>query len=106
AIEVYYRAVDLNPKNVDLRAELGSILHRARMFDEAANAFRAALELKWDAAELHVNLGFLLNQMGDVPGSIREFETAVKLTPDLPEAYYFLGLGRMSTNDFGGRSEE
>ena len=41
-------------------------------------------------------------QTGDLAGSLKSFEAAVKLKPDLAEAHYYIGVGRMLTGDVAG----
>ena len=78
-----------------MRLELGSIFHRARRLDASeARSAKRSTETQADA-EVHVNLGFILSQMGDHAGSQKEFEAAIRLKPDLAEAHYYLGLGLM-----------
>ena len=58
----------------------------------AIELFQAALKLKPDMVEPHVNLGFCYGKQGDIQKQIYPLEEAVKLKPDLPNVRHSLGL--------------
>ncbi len=58
----------------------------------AIELFEAALEIKPDMLESHVNLGFCYGNQGDIHKQIYHLEEAVKLKPDLPNVRHSLGL--------------
>jgi Flp pilus assembly protein TadD len=59
--------------------------------DEAISAYRRALELRSDVAEIHNNLANALNAAGQTDQAIDEFERAIALKPELAEALENLG---------------
>ncbi len=63
--------------------DLGLVRQDLRDYDNAANAYRRALELKPDYAEAALNLGTVLQEKGDLDGAMRAYATAYRLRPDM-----------------------
>jgi tetratricopeptide (TPR) repeat protein len=81
------RAVELAPKDADIRNDLGLALARVGRIPEAIDELREALRLHPNnAAGSHANLGLLLLQSGKAQESIPEFEAALHLNPELKAA--------------------
>jgi tetratricopeptide (TPR) repeat protein len=62
--------------------------------DDLAHADRAsrrALDLSPDLAEAHVARGFVLSLSGRHDDAAREFEDAIRINPNLFDAYYYFG---------------
>ena len=55
--------------------------------------------LKPDSAETHTNVGFILAQLGD-PSSMKSFEEAIKVKPDLAGPVTPAGNGKFLVGDF------
>jgi tetratricopeptide (TPR) repeat protein len=72
----------------------------AGRFDEAADAFSAAVEAKPNSPRTHVNLGTTLARTGDVDGAIAHHEKAVQLEPENRSARFSLGVLFTSTQEF------
>jgi tetratricopeptide (TPR) repeat protein len=52
----------------------------------------SAVEVNPNAARAHNNLGYELEQIpGRLPDAVAEYQTALRIRPDYPEAYYSLG---------------
>jgi tetratricopeptide (TPR) repeat protein len=68
----------------------GLLLERAAKPDEAAAAYRKALELDPGLAAAHANLGALAHGRGDSGEARTAFEAALALDPEQPEARYNL----------------
>jgi tetratricopeptide (TPR) repeat protein len=58
----------------------------------AAEAYRQALRLAPNDAQMHYNLSLALDRSGDGAGEIKELQRAVQLDPQLAEAHNQLGL--------------
>jgi len=58
----------------------------------AAEAYRQALGLEPNDAQMHYNLSLALDRLGDGPGEIQELQRAVRLDPQLAVAHNQLGL--------------
>jgi Flp pilus assembly protein TadD len=81
------RAVELAPKDADIRNDLGLALSRLGRIPEAINEFHEALRLNPnDAAPAHANLGWALLASGKPGESIPEFEAALRLQPEFRAA--------------------
>ncbi len=68
--------------------------------DQAAAAYRRAIEVKPDIAEAHFNLGGVLRALGNMPDAEAAYRRAVELQPAMAQAWSNLGfvvqeLGRL-----------
>jgi tetratricopeptide (TPR) repeat protein len=59
--------------------------------DQAAQAYRKAIDAAPDWVEAHINLGTALYQLGRMEEAREEFETAIKFEPNNPLAEFNLG---------------
>jgi tetratricopeptide (TPR) repeat protein len=80
AIEMYWKAISVNKKNVNAYIALGLAQRRQGLFSDARNTYVAALKLWKDFPEAHLNLAILYDLYLDMP------EEAQKHF----EAYHFL----------------
>jgi tetratricopeptide (TPR) repeat protein/tRNA A-37 threonylcarbamoyl transferase component Bud32 len=67
--------------------------------DEAIGYLRAALAVKRDSPAAHNDLGFALFTKGDVEGSIRSCQQAIRLDPRFPYAHGNLGNALKARGD-------
>ena len=56
-------------------------------FDEAADAFSAAIAIQPDYAQAYVNFGNLLEQRGELPAATERYRNALAFKPDDAEAW-------------------
>jgi tetratricopeptide (TPR) repeat protein len=63
--------------------DLGLARQDLRNYDGAAAAYRKAIELKQDHAEAALNLGTVLQELGDVNGAMRAYALAYHLRPQM-----------------------
>ena len=81
------RAVELAPKDADIRNDLGLALARLGRIPEAIDQFHEAVRLDPNnAAAAHANLGWALLESGKPGESIPEFEAALHLNLDFKTA--------------------
>ena len=81
------RAVELAPKDADIRNNLGLALARLGRNPEAIVEFHEAVRLDPNnAAPAHANLGWALLASGKAQESIPEFEAALQLNPEFKAA--------------------
>jgi predicted TPR repeat methyltransferase len=73
------------------RNNLGVLLKDLGRFEEAASAYRKALELDPHYAPAHHNLGEILQRRGDLEGARRCFTSALQFDPNLTQARLSLG---------------
>ncbi len=53
-----------------------------------------------DTGSLHVLIGRADRDAGDLPGAIAQFQQALSIDPRTPHANYFMGLARLSQNEW------
>jgi tetratricopeptide (TPR) repeat protein len=93
------------PQDDPLLAELSNLLQSAssyevrgaealekRQLPEAVTNLRKATELAPNNPYTRLNLGTALYLQGDAHAALEQFETAVKLKPDLSKAHYVIGV--------------
>lgn len=85
AKKYFEQFIDLDPKNSQLRLELGDALMNASKFDDAIAAYRDAEKmLGSDPAkkmDVIARIGQTLKEKGDPDGAIAEYRRAIKLAP-------------------------
>lgn len=87
AVQAYQKAVELDPKNVDVRVDLGTCLRYSGRSDLAVAEYRKAIETNPNHINAHKNLGVVLAyDLRDYPQAVKEFEKALSLAPNAPDA--------------------
>ena len=103
AEEHYRRAAEDAPNYARGRHDYGIfVLQRRRRISEARRHLRAAVDLAPDSAQIHVGLGFVHGESGDMTAAMREFNRALELDPSHVEAHFYLA----NALDEVGRLEE
>jgi Flp pilus assembly protein TadD len=77
--------VQVTPRSAKLQAGAGIVLQARGDLAEAESAYRTALEIYPDYAQIRYNLGVLLRDTGDEPGAIEQLTRAVELSPGNPQ---------------------
>lgn len=102
AIAEYEAALELDPENVSVLANLGVVHYRLTQLDLAIEHYQRALALAPNDADIHSNLGaaymqiYLKRRDGEyLAKSLEEYQSAVELDPNLAQAYYGLGVAYM-----------
>jgi len=91
AIEKGQRALELDPISPEVSTLLGHILYLARQYDQAVEQLHKALDLDADYWFAHLVLGLTLQQQGNMPGAIAQFQRARLEEPVSPETMGALG---------------
>lgn len=86
ARERYYGAIELDPDFVEARASLGCVLAETGQQDLAVAAFRGALSLHEDYADVHYNLARTLEDAGHDLEARHHWTRFLELAPDSPWA--------------------
>ena len=68
--------------------------------ERAALVFRQMVEMAGDTGSLHVLFGRAYRDAELMPDAIGEFQRAIALDPRTPHAHYFLGLARLTLNEW------
>jgi len=104
----YQRAIELAPNHVAARYNLGNVLLDAGAKTQAIEHFRAVVSHSPAHAEARYGLAACLN---DPDAAIAEYEAALEVRPDFPEALVGLACARLRACDWrdieelGGRVE-
>jgi tetratricopeptide (TPR) repeat protein len=94
------KAIELNPKAVLPRINLGSLLLRQGKLEAAADEFKAACDLRPDYAQPHTQLGDVLLRLGRVDEAAELHDKATRLAPGLSGAWCNLGIAEVSRNEY------
>jgi tetratricopeptide (TPR) repeat protein len=98
-LEVLNKQIAANPENAQAYSNRGYVLALLGRKEEARADLKRALELK-DDAPMHNRVGWAYFNMGDYADSVRECETAAKLSDHGAHYdYYSLVLGYWGTGE-------
>jgi tetratricopeptide (TPR) repeat protein len=91
----YRKATDIDPQNADAWRNLARLLGMRGRWHEAVDAGRRARDLKPRNAEIRLSGGMDLLHAGSFPEAQRELELALRINPQLAQAWYYLGTVQM-----------
>jgi tetratricopeptide (TPR) repeat protein len=103
AIDAFKKALEKDPEQPNIWANLGDTQAKAGKMDEAVASFQKAISIKPDDAGLHQNLGVLYGKVGKSAEAEAEFKKAAELNPQ-GSATNFFNLGATMVNS--GKSAE
>jgi len=92
AIKAYEKAVSADPARLDVRINLGRLLHEARRFAQAERVYREALEACGSDPLLLYNLGVLLEDLDRNLEAMEAYQAALRGDPGLADCHYNLAL--------------
>jgi len=92
AIELYRKAVSLDPAHIRARNNLGVLLDQGGGHEAAVEHFRAALEREPDNPEVLSNIGAALGGLGRFGEAERFLRKAVRLEPNRVDVRANLGI--------------
>ena len=81
ALEEYQQALAEQPASAVAWNGVGLVLMELRRYEDARNAFGRAVDADAGFAAAHYNLSFVLSQLGDFDGALRETRRALELEP-------------------------
>jgi tetratricopeptide (TPR) repeat protein len=95
----FRKAIQINPKLAEAHKLLGDMLVSSprRPYDQAIQAYSAALEIWTDYAEARVGLGDARQAKGQFDEAIDEYKKALAIEPD--NARVYLGMGKIYYNE-------
>ena len=95
----FRKALQINPKLADAHKHLGDMLVTSprRPYDQAVQAYTAALEIWPDYAEARVGLGDARQAKGQFDEAIEEYKKALAIEPT--NARVHLGMGKIYYNE-------
>lgn len=105
ALELFERAVALNPQSARYHAQLARCLVRAHRHDEALAAVQRAGERRPDDAFTLDTIGVVLSLLGRHSEALDYFRRALKQAPGNAEHHYNLAAAQQFTGDFAGAEQ-
>ncbi|MFW5451446.1 MAG: tetratricopeptide repeat protein [Methylophagaceae bacterium] len=88
------------PKSFVLHSFYGNALAGQNKIMDAVKAFRKALQLDPNVAELHLNVAILLTNLNRIDEAIDSYKKTVQLKPSFTDAHYNLGTALQSQGKF------
>jgi len=89
---IYYRSLEVAPRNYLSWNNLGAALEARRDFGMAVRCYQKALEIEPEQARAHNNLGNIYVQEGRWNEAVREYRAAVRFLPNDPMLHSNLGV--------------
>jgi tetratricopeptide (TPR) repeat protein len=86
----YLKVLEIDPRHVAARINLGRLHHVGRSLDEAERLYREALELEPDHPTARFNLGVVLEDRGATSEAIEAYLEAVRLDPRVADVHFNL----------------
>lgn len=87
AIEMYQKALEINPSDVNVRTDMGTMYRRIGNFDKAIEAFRKSASIDPKHEQSRFNLGVTLTEdKKDLKGAADAWEELLKINPNHPNA--------------------
>jgi tetratricopeptide (TPR) repeat protein len=80
-IRMWRQALEVMPRNVRVMNNLGTFYARSQRLDLAEPLFRKSIEINYNDADGHANLGSLLALHRQLPEAISEYRTAIRMSP-------------------------
>ena len=90
ARESYRRALELDPRHVDARINLGRLLHESREWEAAEKHYRMALADRGDDSTALFNLAVVLEDLGRRREAIDGYRATAAADPEHADAYFNL----------------
>ena len=90
SLELYRRAVEIEPNSPDYAIGYSSALVQARRFADAAGILREVVKAHPDHYGAHANLATALYQMKQYADAIPQYEWLISAKADVVVAYYFI----------------
>ncbi len=90
AREAYRRALELDPRHVDARINLGRLLHESREWEAAEKHYRMALADRADDSTALFNLAVVLEDLGRRREAVAAYRDTVRVDPEYADAYFNL----------------
>ena len=92
ALQAFTAAVNIDPKFVEARINVGLVTLGFRKYDVARDMFSKALELSPRNYDAMIGLGIALRGLKDLDGAEAQYKKAKELDPRRGEAYYNLAV--------------
>lgn len=92
AVQLFGRALEIDPSNVVACCNRGWALRELGQFDAALASYDRAIAIKADIAEAHVDRGNVLRELDQLDAALASYNQAIALAPDYEEAFVSRGI--------------
>ena len=103
ALHQYTKAIERGPRFLEAYAQLGRLYANLGYLEQAKKVLESALLVAHpgsdERAEVHQLLGTVFQQKGDFAEAIKQFQSALEITPGMSEALFSLGWTYALKND-------
>ena len=103
---LFLHAIEVTQNNYLAHYNLGIAYGSLGRYQDEIEAYKQALRIEPDYAEVQSNLGVVYGSLGRYQDAIESFKQAIRIEPDLANAHYNLGFAYFSTGDKGSALEE
>jgi tetratricopeptide (TPR) repeat protein len=104
ALQAFNAAVELDPRFIEARMNVGQVTLGFRKYDTARDMFSKVIELSAKNYDAYIGLGIALRGLKDLDGAEAQYKKARDLEPRRGDAYYNLAIlykeFRSSKEDF------
>jgi hypothetical protein len=94
AVELFLKALELDPYNVETRYNLATIYFHRRNYPQALEHYKTALELSPNDIDSHLGLGATYLRMNRRVAARREFEKVLEIDPANELARHWLSISQ------------
>lgn len=98
--DYYYRALQIDPKNVGYAIGYAAALNQGRQFAEAVGILRNVLAHVPNEYLAHTNLAIALYELKDFRAAISEYEWIANACPELAATYFFLATAHDNLREY------
>jgi tetratricopeptide (TPR) repeat protein/cephalosporin hydroxylase len=92
AQNLYNQVLEIDPKNINVHNNLGTIFNKLRDFQKARLCYEKVIEIDPNIAMPHYNLGIIFTQTEEYLKAKKCYEKAIEIDPNNTNAHNNLGL--------------
>lgn len=92
AADILAGAIDLNPADAGVYANMGNVLRLLGRLEDALAAFGRAIELDPGHAGAYSNRGNVHKDLGRIAEAVKDYEAALEIDPGFVDALYNVGV--------------
>ena len=91
ALEIYDKAIKINPNYADAYNNMGTIFNNKDEFDQAISYISGALRINPNDADAYYNMGVALQGKRELTAAIDSYKQALKIKPNFANAHNAMG---------------
>jgi len=92
AIEIFEKALQLNPGLINACNYIGNSFQEKKQFDKAIRYYEKALQINPSDPTAYMNIGIACHNTEHFDKAVEYFKRAIYLNPNIEEAYNYMGL--------------